>query len=205
MLLRCRRRADIVGPMPSWLRRGDLSCRGRGRCRRLVLCKAVEAALMQLRIGDWTAFSAHSCLPKAPIGFDEPIVTLALNDILSRGAARCRVSRQGGGCRQAGSQENQTCSSFEVHYKRLHMLDFVPETFVKCFHSSDIMSHTASLICSPASNLEVGRLRQRHLASSVFDFAAIRELIAFAAANPRLALYDVAARLRQPCALRLAP
>ena len=59
---------------------------------------------MQLRIGDWAAFSAHSCLPKAPIGFDEPIVTLALNDILSSsGAARRRVSRQGGERRQAGS------------------------------------------------------------------------------------------------------
>jgi len=59
---------------------------------------------MQLRIGDWAALSAHSCLPKAPIGFEEPIVTLALNDILSRhGAARCRVSRQGGQRRQARS------------------------------------------------------------------------------------------------------
>jgi len=77
------------------------------RCRRLVLRKAVEAALMQLRIGDWAALSAHSCLPKAPIGSEEPIVMLALNDILSRGGvARCRVSRQRGECRQAGSQEN---------------------------------------------------------------------------------------------------
>jgi len=72
------------------------------RRRGLVLRKAVKAALAQLRIGDWAAFSAHSCLPKAPIGFEESIVTLALNDILSRGsAARCRVSRQDGERRQA--------------------------------------------------------------------------------------------------------
>ena len=69
----------------------------------LVLRKAVKTTLTQLRIRDRAALSAHSCLPKAPIGFDEPIVTLALNDILSRGAARCRVSRQGGERRQAGS------------------------------------------------------------------------------------------------------
>jgi hypothetical protein len=72
--------------------------------RRLVLRKAVEAALTQLRIGDRAALSAHSRLPKAPIGFEEPIVTLALNDILSpSAAARRRVSRQGGERRQAGS------------------------------------------------------------------------------------------------------
>jgi hypothetical protein len=104
MLPRCRRRPDIVGRMPSWLRRGYLSCRGRMRCRRLVLRKAVEAALSQLRIGDWATLSAHSCLPKASIGFEESIVTLALNHILPRsGAARCRVSRQGSERRQAGS------------------------------------------------------------------------------------------------------
>jgi len=72
--------------------------------RGLVLRKAVEAALTQLGIGDWAALSAHSCLPKASIGFEESIVTLALNHILPRsGAARCRVSRQGGERRQAGS------------------------------------------------------------------------------------------------------
>ena len=59
---------------------------------------------------------------------------LALNDILSRGgAARCRVSRQSDGCRQAGSLEDKTGSSFEVHYKRLHILDLSPETFVNAF------------------------------------------------------------------------
>jgi hypothetical protein len=74
------------------------------RRRGLVLRKAVKAALTQLRIRDWAALSAHSCLPKAPIGFEEPIVTYALNDILLRsGAARCRVSRQGGERRHAGS------------------------------------------------------------------------------------------------------
>jgi hypothetical protein len=72
--------------------------------RGLVLRKAVEAALTQLGIGDWAALSAYSCLPKASIGFEEPIVTLALNHILPRsGAARCRVSGQGGERRQAGS------------------------------------------------------------------------------------------------------
>jgi len=85
------------------------------------LRKAVKAALTQLRIGDRAALSAHSCLPKAPIGFEEPIVTLALNDILSSsGAARCRVSRQGGERRQAGSKESQARSSFEVHDANLH-------------------------------------------------------------------------------------
>jgi len=70
----------------------------------LVLRKAVKTTLTQLRIRDRAALSAHSCLPKAPIGFEEPIVTLALNDILSRsGTARRRVSRQGGERRQAGS------------------------------------------------------------------------------------------------------
>jgi hypothetical protein len=74
------------------------------RRRGLVLRKAVEAALTQLRIGDWAALSAHSRLPKASIGFEESIVALALNHILPRsGAARCRVSRQGGERRQAGS------------------------------------------------------------------------------------------------------
>jgi hypothetical protein len=72
--------------------------------RGLVLRKAVKATLTQLRIGDRAALSAHSCLPKAPIGFEEPIVTLALNDILSSsGAARRRVSRQGSERRHAGS------------------------------------------------------------------------------------------------------
>jgi hypothetical protein len=72
--------------------------------RGLVLRKAVEAALTQLRIGDWATLSAYSCLPKASIGFEEPIVALALNDILSRsGATRCGVCRQGGERRQAGS------------------------------------------------------------------------------------------------------
>ena len=72
--------------------------------RGLVLRKAGKAALTQLRIGDWTALSAHSCLPEALIGFEEPIVTLALNDIRSpSSAARRRVSRQGGERRQADS------------------------------------------------------------------------------------------------------
>src|SRR6185295_2887820 len=78
MLPRCRRRANVV---PGWFRRGYSFCRGRARRRGLVLRKAVKAALAQLRIGDWTALSAHSCLPKARIGFEEPIVTLALSDI----------------------------------------------------------------------------------------------------------------------------
>jgi len=92
MMPRCRRRADIGGRMPSWFRRGYPSHRGRVRRRGFVLRKAVEAALTQLRIGDWAALSAHSCLPKALIGFEEPIVTLALNDIPSRRvAARRRV------------------------------------------------------------------------------------------------------------------
>jgi hypothetical protein len=90
MLPRCRRRADIVGRMPpSGFRRGRLPWRCRiGRCG-LVLRKAVTAALTQLRIGDWSAFPAHSCLTEAPVGFQQPIVTLALNYILSRsGTAR---------------------------------------------------------------------------------------------------------------------
>ena len=87
----------------------------------LVLRKAVEAALTQLRIGDWAALSAHSCLSKAPIGFEQPIVTLALTDILSRcGAARRGVSWRGGERCQAGSEENQARSSFEVHDESLH-------------------------------------------------------------------------------------
>src|SRR5262252_4738274 len=103
MVARWRRRANIVGRMPSWFRRGYLSCRGRTGRRGLVLHKAVKAALTQLRIGDWAALSAYSCLSKAPIGFEEPIVTLALSDVLSgRSAARCRVSGQGGERRQAG-------------------------------------------------------------------------------------------------------
>src|SRR5215471_4874025 len=106
MLPRCRRGADIVARrMPSWFRRGYLSCRGGMGSRGLVLRKAVKAALTQLWIGDWTALSAHSRLPKAPIGFEEPIVTLALKDILSRsGAARRRVSRHCGERRQAHSE-----------------------------------------------------------------------------------------------------
>ena len=90
------------------------------RRRGLVLRKAVKAALTQLWIGDWAALSAHSRLPKAPIGFEEPIVTLALMDILSRsGAARRRVSGRRGERRQAPS-ENQARSSFEAHDERLH-------------------------------------------------------------------------------------
>ena len=73
------------------------------RRRGLVLRKAIEAALTQLRIGDWAALSSYSCVSKAPIGFEGSIVTLALNNILTRiGAARCRVSRQGRERRQAG-------------------------------------------------------------------------------------------------------
>jgi hypothetical protein len=104
MLPRCLRRADIVGRMPSWFRRGYLFCRGGIGRRGLVLRKAVKATLTQLRMGDWAAFSAHSCLPKARIGFEGSIVTLALNDILpcSR-ATGCRVRRQGGERCQAGS------------------------------------------------------------------------------------------------------
>src|SRR5215472_14754808 len=119
MLPRCRRGADIVARrMPSWFRRGYLSCSG-GRGG-LVLRKAVKAALTQLWIGDWTALSAHSRLPKAPIGFEEPIVTLALKDILSRsGAARRRVGRHRGERCQAHS-ENQARSSIETHDERLH-------------------------------------------------------------------------------------
>jgi hypothetical protein len=72
--------------------------------RGLVLRKAVKAALTQLRIGDWAAFSAHSCVAKAPIGFEVSIVTLALNDILPRsGVAGCRVTGQGGERSKAGS------------------------------------------------------------------------------------------------------
>jgi hypothetical protein len=104
MLPRCLRRADIVGRMPSWFRQGYLFCRGGMGRRGLVLRKAVKATLTQLRMGDWAAFSAHSCLPKARIGFEGSIVTLALNDILpcSR-ATGCRVRRQGGERCQAGS------------------------------------------------------------------------------------------------------
>lgn len=89
--------------------------------RGLVLRKAVKATLTQLRIGDWAAFSAHSCLPKARIGFEGSIVTLALNDILPRSrAAGCRASGQGGERRQASSKESQARSSFEVHEESLH-------------------------------------------------------------------------------------
>ena len=89
--------------------------------RGLVLRKAVKAALTQLRIGDWAAFSAHSCVAKAPIGFEESIVALALNDILPRSrAARCRVGRQGGEGHQAGSKESRARSSFGVHEESLH-------------------------------------------------------------------------------------
>jgi len=71
---------------------------------RLVLRKAVEATLTQLRIGDWAALFAHSCLPKASVGFEESIVTLALNHIPPRSrAARFRVSSHGGERRQAGT------------------------------------------------------------------------------------------------------
>jgi hypothetical protein len=126
-----------------------------------VLRKAVKAALMQLRIGDWAALFAHSCLPKAPIGFEEPIVTLALNDILSRSvAARCRVSRQGKERSQADSQENLARSSFEAHDERLHTLD-LPETFEKALSSEDIMPHTSTLIAFPHNNLRSGRPRRR--------------------------------------------
>ena len=129
-----------------------------GRCG-LVLCKAVKATLTQLRIGDWAAFSAHSCLPKARIGFEGSIVTLALNDILPRSrAAGCRVSGQGGERRQASSKESQARSSFEVHEESLQTRDFAPETFEKSFHSRDIMPHTASLILPPVSQLGVGTL-----------------------------------------------
>src|SRR5499427_10107584 len=138
MMPRCRRRADLGGRMPSWFRRGYPSRRGRVGRRGLVLRKAVEAALTQLRIGDWAALFAHSCLPKTPIGFEEPIVTLALNDILSRSvAARCRVSRHGEERSQADSQENLARSSFEPHDERLHTLD-LPVTFEKALSSEDI-------------------------------------------------------------------
>ena len=159
MLPRCLRRADIVGRMPSWFRRGYLSCRCSTGRRGPVLRKAAQAALMQLRIGDWAALSAHLGLSKAPIGFEEPIVTLALNNILSRsGATRCRVSGQGGERRQASSKESQARSSFEVHEESLQTRDFAPETFEKSFHSRDIMPHTASLILPPVSQLGVGTL-----------------------------------------------
>src|SRR5215472_11877 len=147
--------------MPSWFCRGYLFCRGGMGRRGLVLPKAVKAALMQLRIGDWAALSAHSCLPKAPIGFEEPIVTLALNDILSRSvAARCRVSRQGEERSQAESQENLARSSFEPHDERLHTLD-LPVTFEKALSSEDIMPHTSTLIALPHNNLRSGRPRRR--------------------------------------------
>jgi hypothetical protein len=122
-----------------------------------VLRKAVKAALMQLRIGDGAALFAHSCLPKAPIGFEEPIVTLALNDILSRSvAARCRVSRQGKERSQADSQENLARSSFEPHNERLHTLD-LPVTFEKALSSEDIMPHTSTLVALQHNNLRSGR------------------------------------------------
>src|SRR5215472_16461961 len=141
--------------------------------RGLVLPKAVKAALMQLRIGDWAALFAHSCLPKAPIGFEEPIVTLALNDILSRSvAARCRVSRQGKERSQADSQENLARSSFEAHDERLHTLD-LPETFKKALSSEDIMPHTSTLIAVPHNNLRSGRSRRR-LVLAYLEYAAGR-------------------------------
>ena len=89
--------------------------------RGLVMRNAVKATLTQLRIGDWAAFSVHSCLPKARIGFEGSIVTLALNDILPRSrAAGCRVSGQGGERRQTSSKESQADSCFEVHEESLH-------------------------------------------------------------------------------------
>jgi len=84
---------------------------------------------------------------------------LALNDILSRGGAgRCRVSRQSDGCRQAGSQQNKTGSSFEVHDKRLQILDLSPETFVNAFpFPRHYVAHCKSnLLSSIQLNLEVG-------------------------------------------------
>jgi hypothetical protein len=148
-----------------------------------VLRKAVKAALMQLRIGDWAALFAHSCLPKAPIGFEEPIVTLALNDILSRSvAARCRVSRQGKERSQADSQENLARSSFEAHDERLHTLD-LPETFEKALSSEDIMPHTSTLIAFPHNNLRSGRPRRR-LILAYLEHAAGR-LNLGASASPR--------------------
>src|SRR5215472_2302105 len=151
--------------------------------RGLVLPKAVKAALMQLRIGDWAALSAHSCLPKAPIGFEEPIVTLALNDILSRSvAARCRVSRQGEERSQADSQENLARSSFEPHDERLHTLD-LPVTFEKALSSEDIMPHTSTLVALPHNNLRSGRPRRR-LILAYLEHAAGR-LNLGASASPR--------------------
>ena len=124
---------------------------------------------MQLRIGDWAAFSAHSCLPKAPIGFEEPIITLALNDILLRGGAgRCRVSRQSDGCRQAGSQENQTGSSFEVHDKRLQTMGFGTRNIREGFPSP--RHYVAHGKYNLLSSIQLrGRGRRRHPAGGVLS------------------------------------
>src|SRR5580698_9914938 len=53
------------------------------RCdHRLVLTETRQALLMELRIGDRTTLFAHARLAESAVCFEEPIVTLALDDVL---------------------------------------------------------------------------------------------------------------------------
>src|ERR1700720_1048467 len=62
--------------------RGDLSVRCRRCDHRLVLTETRQALLMELRIGDRTTLFAHARLAESAVCFEEPIVTLALDDVL---------------------------------------------------------------------------------------------------------------------------
>src|SRR5205814_4587025 len=67
--------------------RRAVTCSGAGR---LVLCEAVEALLVELRISYRAALLAHAGLTEPAAGFQQPVVMLALDDVPPRGPVRGR-------------------------------------------------------------------------------------------------------------------
>src|SRR5437764_14553988 len=80
---------SAAGVAPVVTRRGRraVTCSGPGR---LVLCEAVEALLVELRISYRAALLAHAGLAEAAIAFQKAVVMLTLNDVLPRGPVRGR-------------------------------------------------------------------------------------------------------------------
>ena len=60
-----------------------------------ILAKARQAILMELWIADRAAFFAHPRLAKRAIGFEEPVVVLALHDVSPRRLTARHVGSRG--------------------------------------------------------------------------------------------------------------
>jgi hypothetical protein len=96
--------------------RGDPSVRCRRCDHRLVLTETRQALLMELRIGDRTTLFAHARLAESAVCFEEPIVTLALDDVLPGSICTDGHGYDG---RQASRREGQADRSLKNHDNHL--------------------------------------------------------------------------------------